>query len=273
MKDRLIALLKCFELHARVFQAGPFCHTSEFYGDAELGYIHVVKKGTLRVESPDHPTLLIDEPSVFFYMNPTQHRLIPATPNVETVCASLAFGVGLSNPLARALPDVMVIRLQEMPGLELSLKLLFQEADEAHCGRQAVLDRMMEVVFIQLLRDAMDQQRLQVGLLAGLADPRLTKAINAMHDSPARAWSLEDLASVSGMSRARFAAHFHDVVGMTPGYYLSEWRVSIAQSWLRQGKPVQWVSDTVGYGSASALSRAFRAHVGLSPTEWLRKHP
>lgn len=272
MEDRLVALLKCFELHARVFQAGPFCHTSEFYDDERLGYIHVVKSGTLRVESPRHPTLLIDEPSVFFYLNPVRHRLIPQGQTVETVCASLEFGAGSGNPLARALPEVMVIRLQDMPTLDLALQLLFQEAAERHCGRQAMLDRLMEVVFIQLLRDAMDQKRLQVGLLAGLADPRLANAINAMHDTPAHHWSLAELAEKSGMSRARFAVRFHDVVGMTPGHYLSEWRLAIAQSLLRQGKPLQWISDHVGYGSASALSRAFRTHIGMSPTEWLRRN-
>ena len=271
MEDRLVQLLKCFELHARVFQAGPFCHASEFYDADNQGHIHVIKRGNVRVESSRHPTLLIDEPSVFFYMNPTRHRLIPTDGEVETVCASLEFGAGLGNPLARALPEIMVIRLQDMPSLTLSLQLLFQEAAEHHCGRQAVLDRLMEVVFIQLLRDAMDQQRLHVGLLAGLADMRLTKAINAMHETPAHPWSLEELADKCGMSRARFAAHFHDVVGMTPGNYLSEWRLGIAQSLLRQGKPVQWISDTVGYGSASALSRAFRNHIGMSPTEWMRK--
>lgn len=269
MEDRLAELLKCFELHARVFQAGPLCGTPEFHEGDELGYVHVVKRGTLRVESPHHPTLLIDEPSVFFYMNPTRHRLVPVDDKVETVCASLEFGAGLGNPLTRALPDIMVIRLSDMPNLDRALQLLFLEATEHHCGRQAVLDRLMEVVFIQVLRDAMDQQRLQVGLLAGLADARLAKAINAMHGAPAQAWTLEQLAAQSGMSRARFATHFHDVVGVTPGNYLTQWRLAIAQSLLRQGKPVQWVSDTVGYGSASALSRAFRAHMGMSPTEWL----
>ena len=82
----------------------------------------------------------------------------------------------------RALPDVVLIRLQDMPTLDMSLKVLCREAAEQHCGRQAVLDRLIEVVFIQVLRDLMDQQRLQVGLLAGLAEPRLAKAINAMHN-------------------------------------------------------------------------------------------
>jgi AraC-like DNA-binding protein len=93
-----------------------------------------------------------------------------------------------------------------------------------------------------------------------------------MHAEPSRNWSLEELAATAGMSRARFAVRFRDTVGMTPGSYLGEWRLGVAQSLLRKGKPVQLVADIVGYGSASALSRAFRAQVGLSPTEWLSQH-
>ena len=272
MDDRLVELLKCFELRARVFQTGPLCQSAR-YDEAEgLGYIHVLQRGTLEVKSSGSPPMLIEEPSLFFYMNPTTHRLLPKDRDVEMVCATFEFGAGLSNPLARALPDVVLIRLQDMPTLDMSLKVLCREAAEQHCGRQAVLDRLIEVVFIQVLRDLMDQQRLQVGLLAGLAEPRLAKAINAMHAEPARAWSLEDLAATAGMSRARFAAKFRDTVGMTPGSYLGEWRLGVAQSLLRQGKPVQLVSDVVGYGSASALSRAFRAHTGQTPTEWVKNY-
>jgi AraC-like DNA-binding protein len=270
MGDRLIELLKYFELRARVFQAGPLCHSARYDEADGLGYIHVQQGGTLQVKSPGHPPLLIDEPSLFFYMNPTSHRLLPKDPQVDMVCASIQFGAGLGNPLARALPEMVLIRLQDMPALDMTLKVLFREAAEHHCGRQAVLDRLIEVVFIQLLRDLMDQQRLRVGLLAGLAEPRLAKAINAMHAEPARAWSLEQLAATAGMSRARFAATFRDTVGMTPGSYLAEWRLGVAQSLLRRGEPVQLVSDVVGYGSASALSRAFRAHTGQTPTQWLK---
>ena len=94
----------------------------------------------------------------------------------------------------------------------------------------------------------------------------------AMHAEPARAWSLEDLAATAGMSRARFAAKFRETVGMTPGRYLGEWRLCVAQSLLHQGKPVQLVSYFVGYGSTSALSRAFRAHTGQTPTEWAKHY-
>ena len=117
----------------------------------------------------------------------------------------------------------------------------------------------------------MDQKHLQSGLLAGLAEPRLAKAIQAIHTQPAHAWSVETLATVAGMSRARFAASFSTIVGLTPGGYLSEWRIGIAQTLLRRGKPLQNIASAVGYGSASALSRAFSAQLGLSPKEWLKR--
>lgn len=271
MEDRLVNLLKCFELRARVFQAGPLCNSSAYDAATGVGYIHVLQQGELLDESTDHPTLLIREPSLFLYMNPTTHSLAPQGDDVEMVCASIEFGAGLYNPIARALPDVVVIRLEDAPALATTLDVMFREAGEQHCGRQAALDRLIEVVIIQVLRDLMDRQRLHFGLLAGLAEPRLAKAINAMHADPARAWSLENLAATAGMSRARFAAGFRDIVGMTPGAYLGEWRLGVAQSLLRKGKPVQVVADTVGYGSASALSRAFRARTGQSPREWVRQ--
>ncbi|MEN8800490.1 MAG: cupin domain-containing protein, partial [Thiogranum sp.] len=189
MDDRLVELLKCFELRARVFQAGPLCRSARYDEADGLGYIHVLQRGSLGVESPDHPPLLIDEPSLFFFINPTSHRLLPKAPDVDLVCATIEFGAGLRNPLARALPEMVLIRLRDMPTLDVSLTVLFREAAEQHCGRQAVLDRLIEVVFIQVLRNLMDQQRLQVGLLAGLAEPRLAKAINAMHAEPAHPWS------------------------------------------------------------------------------------
>lgn len=271
MDDRLVDLLKRFELRARVFQTGPLCHTAHFSGDEGLGHIHLLRSGTLTVASPAHPPLVLDEPILFFYMNPTSHQLQPEDDAVDMVCAAFEFGTGMHNPLARALPDVLVIRLHDMPALQTILDLLFREASEVHCGRQAILDRLMEVVIIQLLRDLMDQHRLNFGLLAGLADPRLSKAINAMHADPACPWSLQALATAAGMSRARFAARFRDCVGMTPLAYLAEWRLGVAESLLMKGKSVQYAAEEVGYGSASALSRAFTAQLGQSPTAWLKK--
>lgn len=272
MKDRLLPLLNCFELKARVFQAGALCNTANFDAQNGLGYIHVIKAGHLKVEHSSNTGFSVSEPSLFFYMNPTSHRLIPQDDNVDMVCASFDFGAGLRNPLLQALPEVTILKLKNTPALATSLGFLFSEAEHQSCGRQAILDRLIEVIIIQVLRDLMNENRLHVGLLAGLSDPKLTKAINCIHSNPANNWTLDDLAYEAGMSRARFATKFKDTVGLTPGNYLAEWRVGIAQSLLRRGKPVQLVANEVGYGSASALSRAFLAQVGLSPTEWKKQY-
>lgn len=272
MTDRLEQLLECFELKASVFQAGPLCHSSDFGTEKDVGYIHILQQGSLFVESNNHKPLTLSEPSLILYMNRAQHRLIPQKKGTHTLCASFEFGAGLVNPIFSGFPEVICLNLADVAELNTSLQLMFKEASENHCGRQAVLDRLIEVVFIQILRDLMDEHRIHFGLLAGLADPRLEKALNVIHKEPAKPWSLDELALTAGMSRARFAAKFRDIIGMTPGYYLSEWRICIAQNLINKGKPIQLIADTVGYASASALSRAFKAHRGITPTEWARQH-
>ncbi|KAG1249813.1 hypothetical protein G6F65_018980 [Rhizopus arrhizus] len=131
-----------------------------------------------------------------------------------------------------------------------------------------MVNRLFEVVMIQVLRQLMEGGEMRGGLFAGLGHPRLRLALVAMHAAPAQAWTLEDLADVAGMSRSVFAASFREAMGTTPGHYLQGWRVGLAQQALRQGRPLKRIADDVGYGSEAALSRAFKAHTGQSPREW-----
>jgi transcriptional regulator GlxA family with amidase domain len=158
--------------------------------------------------------------------------------------------------------------LRQLRGSEAVLELLFAEALAQHCGRQAMLDRLFEVVLIQVLRQLMEQGQTQVGMLAGLAHPQLRKAIVAMHEEPQKEWGLEDLAARATMSRSAFASGFRNAVGVTPGAYLQRWRVGLAQKALLQGKSLKLIALDVGYGSEAALSRAFKAVDGKSPREW-----
>ncbi len=271
MQDRLVSLLKWFSLRAHVFQTGPVCRSTLFEAEDGFGYLHIVRDGRLRLETAGRAPIEIAEPTLAFYMSPTTHRLVPAASGTETVCASFEFDGGLRNPLVTALPDLILLPLTDLTDLDATLHLLFREAGEVHCGRQAILDRLAEVVIIQLLRDLMDKGRLDIGLLAGLADPQLLKAINAMHDAPAEPWTLATLAKVAGMSRARFAARFREKVGATPLAYLGDYRVGVAQSMLRRGNSIQRAADATGYASASAFSRAFSALTGVSPRQWLNR--
>jgi AraC-like DNA-binding protein len=104
---------------------------------------------------------------------------------------------------------------------------------------------------------------------SGLAGARLAQALNAMHAVPARAWTLQDLAALAGMSRARFAHHFMAVLGQGPAQYLSQWRIQTAQQLMQQGQSIQQAAHAVGYGSASAFTRAFARTLGQTPGAWL----
>ena len=109
-------------------------------------------------------------------------------------------------------------------------------------------------------------------LFRSLADPRLARALTALHARPGEGWSLATMALEAGMSRSRFAEAFRSAVGQTPADYLADWRLSIARSKMRAGKPLKALAAELGYANASALSRLFaHKHAGLSPRAWLQQ--
>jgi len=269
MTDRLQALLAHFAVSARTFQAGALCGINALDGDAPFGQLHLVRNGNVEVRHGKSLAARITEPSLLLYPRPRAHRFITdTTRGADFVCANLSFEGGSANPIAAALPAFVCLPLARLHGSESVLELLFAEAMAQNCGRQAMLDRLFEVVLIQVLRQLMESGQTRVGMLAGLAHPQLRKAIVAMHEQPGKEWSLEDLAATSGMSRSVFANSFRDTIGATPGSYLQRWRVGLAQQALLQGRSLKLIAQDVGYGSESALSRAFKVHSGKSPREW-----
>ncbi len=266
--DRLSALFTRFAPTARVFHTGLLCGNASFDPADGVGYLHLLRRGELSVRSEGTPAFALDEPSALFYPRACGHQLLPVN-DAELFCASLALGSGDHNPLVNTLSKVVVMPLQDVPTLQPTFELLFTEGLSARCGRQAALDRLMEYILIQLLRYLLDTGAQSQGLLGALADPRLSRAVTAMHEHPARHWTLESLAHEAGMSRARFAASFRQVVGATPLDYLTGWRIGLAQTLLLQGKSVKTVAGAVGYQSQAALSRTFALRIGQSPTQWL----
>jgi AraC-like DNA-binding protein len=151
-----------------------------------------------------------------------------------------------------------------------TLKWMFAEAAGGHCGREAALDRLFELLIILLFRHLLDHHQLRTGMMAGLADSRLARSLVQIHNAPHRAWSIAELASESNMSRAAYAVHFRAVIGQTPADYLLSWRISLAQKRLREGRSITLIAAEVGYESPSALARAFRRKTGYSPRDWMK---
>jgi AraC-like DNA-binding protein len=135
-------------------------------------------------------------------------------------------------------------------------------------------DRLFDVVCIQLLRwllDHPEEAGIQPGLIAGLSDLRLARAMVAVHGAPGAAWTLDAMAVQAGMSRSAFAAAFKQIVGQTPADYVVDWRVSLAQTRLREGRPIKLLAEELGYAGPSALSRVFKERTGVSPRDWRKQ--
>jgi AraC-like DNA-binding protein len=268
--DRLSLLLNRFSLSAGVFYTGQICGIHHFQRDSQRGHVHLIKRGPVTLTGGVEGTLAITEPTLLFLPRPDDHRLIADDRDgADVVCASIQFGGGGHNPITDSLPPMVLVPLADLAGAQSLLDLLYEEAFSDLCGRQAALDRLCELLLIRLLRYCLDQGLTQGGTLAGLADPRLAKALVGVHEDATRPWTLEDMAQRAGMSRARFAVHFRQIVGDTPADYLASWRVTLAQGLLRSGRPLKHVALDVGYGSASAFTRAFIRKTGQAPTHWL----
>ncbi|MDO3434447.1 AraC family transcriptional regulator [Rhizobium sp. CBN3] len=173
---------------------------------------------------------------------------------------------GAHNPLMNALPDQVLIGINDIPALRDITAAFMAEALESRCGRSAALNRLGEVIVLLILRSAIDRGATGPGLLAGLSHPSLHRALVAMHDAPARAWNSDDLAAAAGMSRSHFMALFRNVVGTTPQAYLTGWRLILARRKLAKGAKVKAVARQVGFGSAAAFSRAFFRKFGDWPS-------
>lgn len=272
MADRLAALMTHFPVSAQVFNAGALCGINTLQSDGVHGQLHLVRSGVVEVRY-GRELLQVERPSLLLFPRPLTHRFVTDPERgADMVCANLSFEGGAGNPIASALPDAVCLPLEDIAGAEPVLALLFEEAFEQRCGRVALVERLFEVVMIQVLRQLMEGGEVQGGLLSGLSHPRLRNALVAMHERPAQEWTLDELANAAGMSRSVFATTFRETVGTTPGQYLQGWRVRLAQKALRRGRPLKVIATEVGYGSEAALSRAFKAQSGQSPRQWKTSH-
>lgn len=277
--DRLSGLLERCRVHTRLFHQGQLCGVSQFPAVPGRGFLHVMRSGTLELRHAPRSglprKLRVTEPSLLFYPRPLAHVFHnPPMEGSDFVCAELEFDGGAANPLARALPPLVLLPLARVDGLKAALQLLFAETERLRCGQRVLADRLIEVVLIQLLRWLIDhpaEAGVQPGLITGLADPRLARALVALHDAPGHAWSLAAMAKQAGMSRSAFAAQFKSVLGQTPAAYLADWRLTLVQAALREGRQIKQIADEMGYAGASALSRLFTQRLGQSPRKWLAR--
>lgn len=261
--DPFAALFAHVTPRARTFFTDKLCQTAQF---SDEGHLHLLKGGELTVARAGEGDLQFDEPTLLFFPRGRVHSFaVNPERGADLVCATVELGGAEGNPIAQGLPELVVLPLASHPELAPVCDLLLGEAFSERGGRQAALDRLFDYLLILIVRHVVESGRVATGVLAGLADPRLAKALTAMHEAPKKPWTLDDLAGIAGMSRTRFAEHFRTRIGQTPIDYLTVWRMTVACQLLASGKPVKSVALQVGYRSAAAFSRVFSRVTGHAP--------
>ena len=197
--------------------------------------------------------------------------------HANLVCGFLGCDIRPFNPVLEALPRLVHLRRPPDTSARDRLTPLIEfavaESHQRRAGAQSVLLRLSEVLFIEVVRQYLESLPPdRTGWLSGLRDPVVGSALARLHDCPARAWTLEQLASEIGVSRSTLADRFTHLVGQPPMRYLAHWRIQLASRLLLDGTAkVSTVGFDVGYQSEAAFSRAFKEMVGVSPAAWRRR--
>ena len=191
------------------------------------------------------------------------------------LCGAFDYDQSLSHPLLESLPELIHIKSsdsQEFGWLGNASHLLKNEASSERLGSSAIIDRLSEVIFSQILRVYIQKSPLQTGFLKALKDEIIIKALKMIHTKPENKWTLAELAQDCGVSRSTLADRFKCSIGDTPINYLTHWRILKAQDLLQNSRySTAQIAEEVGYRSESAFSIAFKKITGKGPGLYRRE--
>ena len=192
---------------------------------------------------------------------------------VRLLCGGCDFDKSLAHPALATLPDLIVLRGAELgrePWLGGVLRTMAMEADRGGMGMTTVLTRLLEAVFVQAIRiQATSADDPQADYLRALADPKLCLALQKIHASPGKAWTVSQLAAEVGVSRSVLSERFSKILGEPPMVYVRRWRLFNARNLLRSSKmSMTEIAEACGYASVPSFSRRFTTAFGIGPGKY-----
>jgi AraC-like DNA-binding protein len=234
------------------------------------GELAVVRGG------PDHhighePGAACLEPEQFRACHAHDQRSDVGRPTVF-LCGAYRFSGDVGQGLLDALPQILPLSAAVGDPLHDVVAVLSRELAASAPGQQTVLDRLLDILLVLAIRTSFEQSASAPRWFQASADPRLSAALQAMHDDAARAWTVSELAAVSGLSRAAFARSFQQALGQAPMQYLTDWRMTLARAHLRASElTLARIAERTGYSSPYAFAAAFRRHHGQPPGLWRQR--
>lgn len=191
------------------------------------------------------------------------------------ICGAYQLGRTRPHPLLAELPDLLLLRAAETPGLARTVALLGEELEEARPGQDGVVPALVDAMLLLILRGWIERSA-RAGAAPGwpgaLTDAAIGGALARLHDDPGRAWTVAELGDRVGLSRSAFAQRFTALVGEPPLTYLTWWRMTVAGRLLRESDaPLSAVAKQVGYASEFAFAKAFKREFGIAPGRYRRE--
>lgn len=189
------------------------------------------------------------------------------------VCGFLQCEQLLLHPFLKSLPEFMHIQVfaePTAPLLKTGIQHIIQEANCIQPGSVCLLTRLVELMFIEILRNYMQNSPNEQmhGVLA-LNDPIIGQVLNWIHADPAHSWTVSELAKQVNVSRSALATRFTELLGQPPMQYLTQWRLQLAAHHLQNtDESIAKIASQVGYESEAAFNRAFKRYVGKPPGVW-----
>ncbi len=191
----------------------------------------------------------------------------------KLICGIVNYDQNIYYPLLKSLPQVIHFsKFDSSDPIWMTVQIIEAEMKVVHPNKNSMIDRLTEVLFLQLLNKYVSEHREESGFFAALRNNRVHQVLELFHREPEFPWTLEVLGKKVGMSRATLVRQFKDTVGVPPMTYISNWRMLKAYHFLKYSSiSLDEIADLVGFSSARTFSKAFQRHYNYTPSELRRE--
>jgi AraC family transcriptional regulator, activator of mtrCDE len=238
----------------------------------DCGLFHLVGAGECLIESTAlNEALHLQAGDLVVLPHGDPHRLCARDGYQESttslICGELHFSSHTQHPLSHALPSCFVVRAAQADAVFRHLTAMMVDVTHSGMpGRQVLLNKLADTLFTLAVCDYAHRNTDHRGLFAAMADGRICKVLQAVHENPGRLWTMQSMAALACMSRSAFAERFAQLMKMPPMQYVTQWRVSVAERLLRDKQlSVASISEQLGYSSEAAFRRLFKRVSGICP--------
>jgi AraC-like DNA-binding protein len=301
--DSLSSILKSVRLHGSVYFNACFASPWGLdLGQNQRAYFHLIVRGTCYLQVGEkkeqlqggdivilpHGTAhqVFDDPSsdcvnamevvpgLIDGINPFEGD--DPSQDIDILCGYFDFNTSTPSYFLNALPDVIHLTQEHrihFSFLDNALYFITQETKMRNLGREILIDRITELLFVQIIRVYINLNGNEENIFSALNDRTLSEALQLMHTESEKNWTVESLAKAIGMSRSRFSDHFHNYIGETPMRYLHTCRMEVAKQKIEETEAtLNDISEEVGYASDSAFKKAFKKFFGDTPSTFRQKN-